>query len=296
VLNCFGTGNVTFALAAIDWINANRILPAVVNMSFGSLSYPPFDDAVRNSIANGITYVVSAGNDSQDASTKSPAEVAEAITVAATDSTDVRYAGSNFGPLVDLFAPGVSITSDFIGSTTQTNSNTSFAAPHVTGAAALYLELNPGASPATVRNAIVAASTKNVVVDAGPGSPNALLFVNFPAATVTIGGQEQYECIPNATTECGGGVIFDTGTVSVTVAGRTYSTSYGRLSTPNSIASALANAINSDPAVTASSSGAVITLVSRTFSCYSVSTSSSSSMPLRFDASFWGTISGPACP
>ncbi len=298
VLDCAGQTDVNRALAAVDWINANRILPAVVNMSFGVFPpqpYPAFDDAVRNSIASGITYVVSAGNDAVDASTASPADVAEAITVAATDSTDVRWAKSNFGPLVDLFAPGASIVSDFLGSTTQTNSETSFAAPHVTGAAALYLQLNPGASPATVRNAIVAASTKNVVGDPGAGSPNALLFVYFPPATVTIAGAEQHACTIQEEPTCRG-LVFDSGWVSATVNGHTYTASYGHFSTPSSIASALAASMSADPTVTVSSSGPVISLVSRTFSCYTLSTDYNTSQPIVFNPSFSATATAPNCP
>jgi len=107
--------------------------------------------------------------------------VAAAITVGSTTSTDARSSFSNFGTCVDIFAPGSSITSAWSTSNTATNtiSGTSMASPHVAGVAALYLQSNPGASNATVRNAIVNGSTANVVSNAGTGSPNRLLYSLF---------------------------------------------------------------------------------------------------------------------
>src|SRR3954447_21569540 len=103
------------------------------------------------------------------------------MTVSATDRTDTKASWANFGSCVDWFAPGVSITSAWYTSTTATNtiSGTSMATPHTAGVAALYLQTNPGASPATVRGALFNASTKNVVSNPGSGSPNALLFTSY---------------------------------------------------------------------------------------------------------------------
>jgi len=103
--------------------------------------------------------------------------VSAAITVGATTSTDARASYSNFGSCLDLFAPGSSITSAWNTSNTATNtiSGTSMATPHVAGVAALYLQTNTGASPATVRDAIVNGATPNVVSNAGRNSPNRLL-------------------------------------------------------------------------------------------------------------------------
>ena len=301
VTNCFGIGPVSQAIAGVNWVTANAIRPAIVNMSLAVVGgiVTSLDQAVRNSISSGLTYVIAAGNDNVDAGTNSPGRVAEAITVAASNVNDGRWAFSNFGPAVDMFAPGESVMSTWIVGAEHIESGTSAAAPFVAGAAALFLQANPGASPAAVFNGLYAAATRNVISNPGAGSPNALLYVNNPSATVTISGQESYECrIQSPTVECGGGLIFDTGTVTVTVNGRNYTTSYGQHSTRTSIASALAAAISADPQVIAKSSGSVITIFTRAFTCFTVSATSSTSQPNRFNVSFTPTpsVPGPRCP
>jgi subtilisin family serine protease len=170
VLDCNGSGTTGGVIAGIDWVTANHVKPAVANMSLGGGASSTLDNAVRNSIAAGVTYAVAAGNGDfigrqQDACNYSPARVAEAITVGATNSSDQKASWSNFGNCVDIFAPGVSITAAWYTSNTATNtiSGTSMAAPHVAGVAALYLQGNTGASPAAVGQAIHDASTKNIV-------------------------------------------------------------------------------------------------------------------------------------
>nr|BFE65519.1 serine protease [Dactylosporangium thailandense] len=177
VLGCDGSGSYSGIIAGIDWITANAQKPAVVNMSLGGDADGSVDQAVRNSIAAGITYAVAAGNANTDACTMSPARTAEAITVGATDETDTRASFSNYGSCLDIFAPGVSITSSSNASDTGTTvmSGTSMATPHVAGAAALYLSANPAATPSQVRDALVADATNGIVTNAGSGSPNRLL-------------------------------------------------------------------------------------------------------------------------
>ncbi|MFF1905626.1 S8 family serine peptidase [Kitasatospora sp. NPDC058218] len=180
VLDDDGYGTTEQVVAGLDWVTRNAVKPAVVNLSLGSEPDPVLDAAVAHSIATGLTYTVAAGNDAVDASEHSPARVPTAITVGATDEDDARASFSNYGPLVDLFAPGVNITStqnwsDY-GGFGLDMSGTSMAAPHVAGAAALYLADHPAATPAQVATALTAAATTEAVSDAGPGSPDRLLY------------------------------------------------------------------------------------------------------------------------
>ncbi|MEV8534541.1 S8 family peptidase [Streptomyces sp. NPDC051211] len=179
VLDNNGSGTTAGVVAGIDWVTRNAVKPAVANMSLGGGADSALDTAVRNSIAAGITYAVAAGNENTNANTKSPARVAEALTVGATTSSDARASYSNYGSILDIFAPGSSIVSAWNSSDTATNniSGTSMASPHVAGAAALYLSQNPSSTPAQVGTALVNASTANKVTNPGTGSPNRLLSV-----------------------------------------------------------------------------------------------------------------------
>ncbi|MBT2506169.1 S8 family peptidase [Streptomyces sp. ISL-98] len=185
VLNNQGSGTTAQVVAGIDWVTRNAVKPAVANMSLGGGADSALDTAVRNSIASGVTYAVAAGNESTDASTKSPARVAEAITVGATTSTDAKASYSNYGSILDIFAPGSSITSSWNTSDSATNtiSGTSMASPHVAGAAALYLAANKTATPAQVSSALTSAATTGVVTGPGTGSPNRLLYVGDGGTT-----------------------------------------------------------------------------------------------------------------
>ncbi|MBA0125346.1 S8 family peptidase [Haloechinothrix sp. YIM 98757] len=178
VLDCDGRGTNAGVIDGVDWVTENHQGPAVANMSLGGGASTALDDAVRSSVASGVTYAVASGNDNADACNYSPARVAEALTVNATTSSDSRSSFSNYGTCTDIFAPGSSITSAWIGSDSATNtiSGTSMASPHVAGAAALYLADNPSAGPGEVKDALESNATSGVVSNPGSGSPNRLLY------------------------------------------------------------------------------------------------------------------------
>lgn len=179
VLDNAGSGTTAQVIAGIDWVTRHAHKPAVANLSLGGYANAQLDAAVRNSIASGVTYSVAAGNDGLPAGLYSPARVKEALTVGASDQADARASFSNFGAVLDLFAPGVAITSASYTSDTgkATFSGTSMASPHVAGAAALYLADHPKATPAQVGKALVGRAVSGKIRGAGFGSPNRLLQV-----------------------------------------------------------------------------------------------------------------------
>jgi subtilisin family serine protease len=187
VLNCSGSGTTSGVIAGVDWVTSNHLAgqPAVANMSLGGGVSSALDTAVRNSIADGVSYAIAAGNGNAagqaiNACNTSPARVTEAMTISATTNTDRKATWANYGSCVDWFAPGVGITSAWYSSNTATAtiSGTSMATPHTAGVAALYLQSNPTASPATVRTALFNATTKGVVTSSNTTN-NHLLFTNY---------------------------------------------------------------------------------------------------------------------
>jgi len=184
VLSCEGSGTLSGVIEGVDWVTANRVLPAVANMSLGGSAAQALDDAVAASVASGVVYAVAAGNSATDACYFSPARTPAAITVGAIDSTDSRAYFSNYGTCVDIFAPGVGVLSAWNTSDTATNtiSGTSMASPHVAGSAALYLELHPAATAAEVATALTDHAGVDLVSNPGQGSPNLLLYEKWIGA------------------------------------------------------------------------------------------------------------------
>jgi subtilisin family serine protease len=194
VLNCLGNGSAATVTAGIDWVTGDHPagVPAVANVSLGIKgSNITAETALRNSIAGGVVYAVAAGNFNADACNYTPARVAEAITVNASDDDDVRASFSNFGTCTDIFAPGVNITSAWHTSDTATKSisGTSMATPHVTGGAALILGANPEFTPAQVAARMFSDAVTNRIINPGGGTPNRLL-------SVGTGGPPPPGCAP----------------------------------------------------------------------------------------------------
>src|SRR5258708_7614880 len=219
VLDCSGSGSYSQVIAGVDWVTANAHKPAVANMSLGGPFSSALNAAVTNSIAAGVVYAVAAGNSAADACNSSPSSTPNAITAGATDINDAFAYFSNFGSCVKINAPGVNITSAWIGSNTATTtvSGTSMATPHVVGAAALYLESNPTATAAQVSSALTSNATSGVITGVPSGTPNLLLYTGFLGVPPTA----------SFTSSCAGlGCNFDASSSSA-LPSATYSWSFG---------------------------------------------------------------------
>jgi subtilisin family serine protease len=151
---CESSTPTSSVLSGMEWVLQNAILPAVVNMSVGGDSDPLINEAVQSLTERGITVVVAAGNTALDACLGSPSSAPSAITVGATDQTDTRAPFSSWGSCVDIFAPGVGITSAWKDGGSLTISGTSMATPHVSGVVALYLGEHPQGLPSEVSDSI----------------------------------------------------------------------------------------------------------------------------------------------
>ena len=187
VLDCSGSGSISGIVSAIDWVNKNAKLPAVANMSLGGSNSSTLNSAVQSSINLGIVYAVAAGNNSSDACNYSPSSVTGAITVGSSWNGDGMSSFSNFGPCVDVFAPGEAIRSAWFVDDTSSfvMGGTSMASPHAAGVAALYLSAYPTAMPAQVTSAIVGGATPNVLSSVPAGTANLLLYSLLTGAGTT---------------------------------------------------------------------------------------------------------------
>ncbi|GLZ41467.1 S8 family serine peptidase [Actinokineospora sp. NBRC 105648] len=183
VLDCTGTGPDSAVLDAVEWVAHNGTHPGAVAMSVTMDQTGVGDEAVRALIDAEFPTVVAAGNAGADACGTSPARVAEAITVAATDRTDTRPAYSNYGRCVDFFAPGSGVPALRLGGGEVSPSGTSMAAAHVAGIVAGWLGRNPYSLPAAVQSALYRAAVPGAVRDPGTGSPNQLANVAYPMSS-----------------------------------------------------------------------------------------------------------------
>jgi subtilisin family serine protease len=233
----FGCGNTTptsTIIAGINWVSANRQLPAVANMSLGGPALTALDTAVVNLINSGVVAVVSAGNDNgANACNSSPARVANALTVASSTMTDQRSGFSNIGNCIDIFAPGSAIVSAWITSNTASNTlnGTSMAAPHVSGVAALRLDVQPSQTPAQVNTAIINSATTNRISNPGSGTPNRLLFSGSGSSSSSSSSSSSGGSCPASgtfvTSACSSGVVGAAQTAASTCCNGYYSVPQG---------------------------------------------------------------------
>ncbi len=198
VLSRSGSGSYSAVIAGVDWVAARADKIQVANMSLGGPSSTALNDAISKAVAAGIAFCVAAGNDGADASNTSPANCGDALAVSAIVDTDGLCGGtggatgygaddtfasfSNFGPFVHIAAPGVNIYSTYKGGSYATMSGTSMAAPHVTGAAALFIAKNPGVQPGVVYDGLIAAGSDQGTSCGFTGDPD-----NIPEPLVNAG-------------------------------------------------------------------------------------------------------------
>ena len=163
-----GTGSGSNIIAGINFVvqaanGSGR--PSVINLSITTPGSQAIDDAVENAVSFGVHVVAAAGNDNTDASLSSPARSPAVIAVGATDINDKRASFSNFGPDVDIFAPGVGVVS--LGNAgddaVKTLDGTSMACPHVTGLVAYFLALEGNMSPLSMKQKLRSLTTSGVI-------------------------------------------------------------------------------------------------------------------------------------
>lgn len=181
VADCKGGLFPADIVKGIDWIIKNhpRGTAGVANLSIAVGKVALVDKAIERLYNAGIVPVVAAGNQNIDACRLSPSGSGRALTVGSVNQNDQRTNTSNFGECVSIFAPGGSVATEGLNGLPSTRSGTSFAAPHVAGAIALYLSSNPTVRPAEVVWAITSNGLKGAVIDAKSVKGNVLLNTAF---------------------------------------------------------------------------------------------------------------------
>jgi subtilisin family serine protease len=176
VVDCNGYGTTSVVTAAIDWVRANHLKPAVANMS---LSYPysaAVNTASTNLVNAGVYTAVASGNANADACNYSPASATGTLSTNAVDRYGARATFSNWGACTDIYAPGVAVTSTWINGGTNTISGTSMASPHVAGVAALYKATYGDLTSSTITSWILNNASTGYVTGNPAGTPNRVLY------------------------------------------------------------------------------------------------------------------------
>lgn len=179
VLSDSGSGSVSDIVSGLDWV-ATQVSssgrPSIATLSLGGSASTTLDNAVTSLVNQGIHVTVAAGNSNTDASSSSPARATAVNTIGATTIADARASYSNYGSVVDIFAPGTDVTSSWIGSTTATNtiSGTSMATPHVAGLLAYLISVNGNSSPASLTSTLKGLGLSGVLTGIPSGTVNLL--------------------------------------------------------------------------------------------------------------------------
>jgi subtilisin family serine protease len=186
VLDSSGSGTTSGVIAGINFAandQKTRSCPngAVANMSLGGSKSTALNSATASAVTAGLFMAVAAGNDGSNAGNTSPASEPTAFTVGATDSSDSLASFSNYGSVVDILAPGVSILSTWNNGGTNTISGTSMATPHIAGLGAYILALEGKKTPAALGSRIQALANKNKISGVPSGTVNYLAFNGNPS-------------------------------------------------------------------------------------------------------------------